>query len=355
VTDEVQQATLPEVTETAAPVESAPVETSAAPSMDDTIRETYQKLTGNHAERVRSADGKFAKAAQEVTDEAQAATPHTEEGAEEIAPPAAPAKPHDAAPNTWRKELQAEFGTLPEHVREEIHRRETDFHKGIGQYKEAASFGHAMFEDVSPHFDAMRQLGATPQAVVRDVLGTWRTLATGSPEQKRATLLQLAHGYGIPLNESFAPSNGGTPSTAQAPEIAPAVLQRLQRLESTITESQHQREQAEQAALLTQAEKFLSDPQREHMDAVFDDVLALVRGGQSLDDAYNKAIWAHPETRTKLMAKQDAERRTREAAEAAAARKAAASNVTRRGTPPVQAKAGSMDDTIRATWRRLNG
>lgn len=348
---ETEQATLPEIDATPADVTPEPVApevvAEAPKTMDDTIRETARKL--GLTERPRGPDGKFAKAAPEPASEPQQAAP-TDEPAESVAPEVKPEpKPWDAPPNTWSKEEAAEWAAMPEKARQAAHRREADFHKGLTEYKEAAGFGKSVFEDVAPHLDVMRQLGATPKEVVRDTLAAWRELVTGSPEQKRATLLQLANSYGINLSESSAPANA---ASALPPEIAP-VLQRLQRLENTITESQRAQEQAKQAALLSEAEKFLSDPKHEHLDAVFDDVLALVRAGTSPEDAYNKAIWAHPETRAKLLAKQDAERKQREAAEAAAARKAAASNVQRRGTPPVLPKTGSMEDTIRATWRSL--
>lgn len=333
-----------------APIESAPVEApapAAAPSMEDTIRDTYQKLTT--PARERGPDGKFLRA------EPVAAAPDDTGGVVEAQPeiaatPPTEPKPWEAAPNTWKKDVAALYGTLPEPVRQEIHRREEDFHKGIAQYRDAAAFGNSMFEDISPHFDVMRQVGGTPKEVVRDVLNAWRNLATGNPEQKRATLLQLANGYGINLSE-LADDRYREPSAS--PELAP-VLQRIAQLEGTITESQRAREEADHAERVQAAQKFLSDPKHEHMDAVFDDVVALVRVGRTPEQAYEQAIWAHPETRAKLQAKQDAERRQREAAEAAAARKAAAVNVQRRGTPPAAAKPGTMEDTIRSTYRQLN-
>ena len=344
--------------ETLAPVDATPTDITPAavtpepvapvqaePSMEDTIRDTYQKLTT--PARERGPDGKFLRT------ESVAAPDDTAGGveAQEIAaaPPPEP-KPWETPPNTWKKETAAQFAALPEPIKQEIHRREEDFHKGIAQYKDAAAFGHSMFEDISPHFDVMRQLGGTPKEVVRDVLGAWRTLATGSPEQKRSTLLQLAQGYGISLDELADPRYRGE---QPAPELAP-VLQRLGQLEQTITESQRAREEAEHAERVSAAQKFLSDPKHEYMDTVFEDVVALVRAGRDPEKAYEQAIWAHPDTRAKLMAKQDAERRQREAAEAAAARKAAAVNVQRRGSPPAASKPGTMEDTIRETYRQLN-
>lgn len=350
-TDELPVTGTADTIETTVAVEPAsePASESAPASMEDTIRETYAKLT--KPQRERGTDGKFVRAESTDTDITEAHG-NTDEGADvpAIAAPASPEpKPWDAAPNTWKKDVAANYAALPESVRQEIHRREGDFHKGIEQYREAASFGQSLFEDLSPHFDAMRQIGGTPKEVVRDVMNAWRSLATGSPDQKRDTLLQLARGYGINLTEADAPRYR-EPQTA--PELAP-VLQRLSQLEGTITESQRAREAADHAERVAQAQKFLSDPSREYMDAVFDDVVALVRTGRDPAQAYEQAIWAHPETRAKLLAKQDEERKRTEAAQAAAARKAAAPNVTRRGTPPAASPRGTMEDTIRATYRQM--
>lgn len=332
----------------ATPVDVTPepvsaVEATPEPTMEDTIRETYQKLT--KPTRERGPDGKFAR-----TESSEVPGSTGAEAPLEPAPAPVEPKPWETPPNTWTKDTASLFATLPEPVKQEIHKREADFHKGIGQYKDAAAFGHSLFEDLSPHFEVMRQIGSTPKDVVRDVMGAWRTLATGSPDQKRDTLLQLARGYGISLGES-ADTRHREPSAA--PELAP-VLQRIAQLEGTIEQSQRAREEADHAERVSAAQKFLSDPSREHMEAVFDDVVALVRAGRTPEQAYEQAIWAHPETRAKLMAKQDAERKQREAAEAAAARKAAAVNVTRRGTPPAAPKAGSMEDTIRQTLRSMH-
>lgn len=345
MSDELPQATLPEPTPDPTPAPAPePAQEAAPATMEDTIRETYRELTGAPTEAVRGPDGRFLR----TKPEPPAPPAELVDGQ---APAPVEAKPWDAAPNTWRKEHAEKFAALPEDVRQEIHRREEDFHKGIGQYRDAAAFGKSVFEDVAPHLEVMRQLGGTPREVLRDVLGAWRTLSTGSPEQKRSTFLQLAQGYGISLDELYE-SRANAPSFA--PELQP-VLQEVQQLKQQITADQRARHEAEQAERISQAQKFLSDPSREYIEDVFEDMLALVRAGTAPQDAYDKAVWANPTTRDKLLAKQDGERKKREAAEAAAARKAAAPNVQRRGSPPSAPKAGTMEDTIRETYRQLQG
>lgn len=364
MTDEtLSQETLPE---SPAPETSIPDDQPTG-GMEDTIRETYRQLTAppeESVERARGADGRFVSARPEFsgsnagamaqqTPEAESATtaqPPTEGGnQEEVSPPSE--HPWTEPPNTWRKETAGLFKDLPDAVKQEVHRRESDFHRGISEYRDAAAFGRSIFEDVSPHFETMRQLGSTPREVVRDVLGAWQQLATGTPEQKQATFLRLADGYGIDLSELLdardrAPSN--------SPELTP-VLQRIEQLESTLTQAQRAQAESAWQGQVEQAQKFLTDPAREFMPQVVDDVIALVRAGYDPDEAYNKAIWAHPDTRAKLLSKQENERRQREAAETARARKAATVNVTRRGTPPAVEKPGSMEDTIRQTLRKING
>lgn len=341
----------PTAVEATAPATPATPAAEAAPakSMDDTIRDTLRDLTAAPTSRERGPDGRFLR--NEDSTEAPGDTGAGATAPETSAPASPPEpKPWDAAPNAWKKDVATAYAALPEPVRQEIHRREEDFHRGIAQYKDAAAFGHSMFEDISPHFETMRQMGAAPREVVREVMGAWRELATGTPDQKRATLLRLADAYGISRAEFDGARDRDFPAN---PELAP-VLQRLAQLEGTITESQRAREAAEQAERVAQATKFLNDPAHEHIDTVLDDVLILVRAGKSPADAYQQAIWAHPETRAKLIAKQEDERKQREAAEAAAARKAATVNVQRRGTPPVATKPGTIEDTIRQTYRQLN-
>jgi len=103
--------------------------------------------------------------------------------------------------------------------------------------------------------------------------------------------------------------------------------------------------------------QFGKDPKHEHFEAVRQEMGRLIQAGsaQTLQDAYDKAFWSLPETRAQLLEKETQERSKRQAEEAAAARKAALANVTRRGTPPTVQKPGSMDDTIRSEYRRLSG
>jgi len=76
-----------------------------------------------------------------------------------------------------------------------------------------------------------------------------------------------------------------------------------------------------------------------------------------LNDAYEKAIYANPTVRAKVLAQQqeqaEAQRKAIAAQKAQAAKQASSVNVTRKGTMAAAKPVGSMEDTIRETAREL--
>lgn len=324
--------------------------------------EAAEALKVDATGRVHGKGGKFAPkagAAPAATATEAPAAPDataTATTATETQPPAA-AKPHDAAPNTWKKEVSADWAKLPENVRQEIHRREADFHKGIGQYKDAAGFGSQMAQELLPYQETINKAGIHPREILKTLGGAWNTLVTGTPEAKRALLLQIAKDYSINIAAS-------EPGTSQPPTDAPqedprlvAALQRIDKLEGHLTAQERQRAEAEFSDTVSKVEAFGQDPKHPHFNTLREDMAALIESGRATDlqDAYDKAQWINPEVRASLLAEQEKERVAKAAEQAKAARQAAGANVTRRGTPPVSAKPVSIEDTLRAGLRRLNG
>lgn len=343
----------------------------AAPSMEDSIRSTYRELmTDDGADTATpAAEGKAPKAGRDeggrfARQEPEPAQKGNGAGTDRKAPapageeplpgqePVTPAKPHDAYPNTWRRELADAWKTLPEPVREEIHRREGDFHNGIRQYRDAAQFGQGLAQEMLPYQQIMQQRGVQPRELVRDIMGTLNTFATGSDEQKAQALLRVAQDYGINL-DAVTTLRQRAPDGV-APALAP-VLQRIHRVESTLEAQAQEREQLQREEDEANVQRFINDPKNEHAKTCAKEMAALLTSGEARDlqEAYDKALWLNPQTRAALLAKQDQERQEREATEAANARKAAGVNVPRRGTPPVARKPGTMEDTIRETYREL--
>lgn len=82
---------------------------------------------------------------------------------------------------------------------------------------------------------------------------------------------------------------------------------------------------------------------------------ALLQAGQAttLEDAYEQAVYANPTTRAAMLQQQLQAARDEAAKKAQAARETASINVPRRPSMPVSQPIGTMDETIRATLRRL--
>lgn len=310
-------------------------------SMEDTIRETYRALQSEPEEeakldRARDEHGRFASKEQEITP----ATPLPESAP----PPVTTRKP----PSSWRKEAQELYGKLPQEfqmLQDEVERREADFHKGIESYKSKAQFADAMERVIAPHAQTLQSLGVTPDVAVHHLLEADRVLRYSQPDQKRAYLQQLARSYGIDL---------------QQPEVDQTYQPTDPRVDAVINylrEQETVRQRQEMAQLNSDLAAFARD--KPHYEAVRNAMAGLLQVGaaQSLQEAYDMAIYANSEVRAQVLAQQQAqveEKRKQEAkAQAEAARRAASINVPRRGNLPVQKPMGSMDDTIRETLHNI--
>lgn len=253
-------------------------------------------------------------------------------------------------PKTWRKEALEQWNALPEVVKAEVLKREEDIFRGLETYRADATFGKSLKSVLDPYLPILQQYNIDPAAQVANLMQAHHTLALGAPEQKVAFMRQLAQEYGIDLGEL---------SGAGAPFVDPAVdaLQKeLQAVKSTLSARERAEAQQRMQSIQTEIEQFASDPANEHFDTVANDIAALLKAGTAKDlkDAYEKAVWANPVTRAKLVAKQQADAAAQakaEAAKRAAAAKSASSVVVRAkpssasGTAPI----GSMDDTMQET------
>ena len=294
------------------------------------------------AARIRDQQGKFAKA--------EVAAPS--EGVP-VDPAAQSAVAVDAAPNTWKKEAAAEWAKLPPSARAEIQRREADFHKGIEGYKEAAGFGQAMRQAVAPHMQTLQSLGVAPEAAISNLMATEAKLRFGSPQEKAAEFARLAEYYQIPMD-------GTQQHLEQRLAIPPeyrALEQQNAQYRQMIEQQNMSVQQQQESALNSEISTFAADPAHSHFESVKGHMSALLQAGQAqgLSDAYEQAVYANPETRAVMLQQQTAAALTEKTKAAQAAKASASINHTRRPTIATAAPVGTMDDTIRDTFRRLTG
>lgn len=320
-------------------------------SMDDTIRETLRGLQEKgdaanvqdapetpeeKADRIRDKAGKFA------AKEAPADVPSP-------AAPVAPSEPGVAAPNTWKKEAQDAWVKADPVIKAEVARREADFHRGIEQYKQAATYAQSMERAIQPFAATLQSLNIAPEKAVAELMAADHRLRYGSAQEKTAYFAQLAKNYGVDLAQ--------VPNAEQQyidPTVS-ALQQQVQQLTGWIQNQSLMGQQQEEATLNSEIATFAADPSHSHFESVRGQMSALIQAGQatSLQDAYEQAVWANPTTRASVLQQQEAAKREDAAKKAQAAKQAASVNVRSRPSMPVSQPIGSMDETIRATLRRL--
>ncbi len=320
-----------------------------APSMEDTIRETLRGLQEKgavvddestpvddveKAARIRDEKGKFAKDAAE--------TPIVEP--ETVAAPAAV-----KAPNTWRKEAQEKFASADPVIQAEIEKRETEFHKGIEQYKAAANFAQSIERAIAPYAATLQSQNVTPERAINELLAADHRLRYGSPQEKANYMQVLAQTYGVDM--SLAQSQE---QRYVDPNVS-AMQQRVQQLEGYLQQQQLLGQQQEQQTLNSEIAAFAADPSHSHFESVRGHMAALLQAGQAKDlaDAYEQAVYANPVTRAEMLKQQAEAMRKENALKAQQAKAVASVNVRARPSMPTSQPIGPMDDTIRATLRRL--
>jgi hypothetical protein len=256
-----------------------------------------------------------------------------EEVAPEVAPePEVPAK---RPPSSWKKETQAEWEKLPAHVQDDVLRRESDFHRGIEQYKAHAQRAQAYEQALAPYQQTLQELGVPAEQAIGALFKADQLLRTGAPHEKAAYFARLARDYGVQLTDIQAP-----------PQVDPAyqaLLDEVRSMRQTESQREQQRQQYEQQQLNSQIAAFSEG--KEHFDAVREDMAALLQADRApdLDTAYDMAIWARPDLRSGLLQQQTraAEERARAVAQKQRAQSAA---VSVRGSSPVSSSSANPTD-----------
>lgn len=266
-----------------------------------------------------------------------------------VTPPAGEQVPEP--PKTWRKEAAAAWAQVPAEARAEILKREEDMFKGLEAYKADATFGKSLKGAMAPYLPMLQQYNIDPVQQVQALMTAHYTLATGNPAQKTAFFQQLARDYGVDLGQLAAPG--------EAPYVDPAVkaLQtELQGVKSQLSAAEQARQLEVRQGLEKQIEAFAVDPANAHFNEVANDMAVLLEKGvcETLQEAYDRAVWSNPAVRAKELSRQQADAAKKAADEAAAkaeaARKSTAANVrTSAKSGSAAAPLGSMDDTLAET------
>lgn len=284
----------------------------------------------------------------------------SEEVVEESATGNAPVAYSAAAKDDWAK--------TPKSVQDAAIKREIDSAKGVEMIKEKATFGESLSNAANPYMPMIQAKGSTLEQFIIGQGNTMHALEHGSNEQKMGVLRGMAQMAGVDL-ASIPP-----PSEIEK-QLAP-YTQQIQTLQNQINQ-QNQQTTSQQDNAINQAitvfeaavgeNGSLEHPYFRNVEEDMIILLPQIRQqnphfshAEVLKQAYDKSIWANPETRQQLQTQQgkkaDEEHKRKAKAVADKARKANKVNLRKKGQPATsQADTlGDIDDIMAAQMKEIN-
>ena len=227
-------------------------------------------------------------------------------------PKSGPKNHPDRAPQAWRPEVREHWQQLPEPVRAEIARRESEHARFIQESSEARKTTEAFMKTIAPYEAFIRAENSNPLQAIDNLMGTAARLRTGTaPElaQMMAGLVQqfgtgrFGNGFIEMLDSALA---GQAPKQdPQQTAIEQVLNQRLAPVQQMLTQFQ-QAQLAQQQQVASSAQNEVADflSKAEFGEDVREDMADLMeaatRRGQtlSLADAYKKACLMNDNVRS---------------------------------------------------------
>jgi hypothetical protein len=250
-------------------------------------------------------------------------------------------------PKSWPKEMHEHWGKTPRQVQEYWRNREKQMLDGLDQYKNDATFARSLNQLVKPYQDMIAAQGLDIPRAVERLLAAQQQLTTGTVEQRRAAYDRLGRDLRL-ITEG---------DTGTAVPTDPAVIQlqdKLAAMEAGIKAQEQAVYQERYQKVAQEVDAFAQDPKHPYFDECHDNIVGFINQGLSLQDAYDRAVWANPVTREKELARirTETEAKFKENARLEALPKAKAKGVnvqTRDSQRAPTERLGSMDDTLKET------
>jgi len=272
-----------------------------------------------------------------------------------------PAAPAIDPPRSWSAEMQAKFAALPPEVRTYVAERDKEVFRQVSQMGAQLKATEPVRNVLEQHRDYLQRIGRTPEDAVTQLFKASRSL----DQNPAATLKWLADAYRVDLRR-LALNQQQTP---QAPvSTDPRLEARLRRMEAEAA----QRTQADQTAreqnVASSIEKYASDKSHPYFNDLEDEIIRQLPGirqsdpylspEQMLDQAYEKAKWAHPTVRQRILMDQqkadEAKRKAEQDKQIKEARRHGSLNQSSNGKGSTPVK-GTIRDSLMRHADRLMG
>lgn len=268
--------------------------------------------------------------------------------------PAADATAADIAkaPVSWKPEVAAKFNTLEPDVQAEILRREQDIFKGIEQYKTAADYGKNVYQVLQPYQEEVARRGIDPMNYLRGVLEADKLITNADPAQKIEYFKQLAATYGVSIDTELF---GNEDQTVQQ------LREEINQLKSNFTRQSEQAERAKLEQITAEVNAFAADPKNVHFNSIQNEIAGLISSGvcKTLQEAYEKAVWANPITRQaeldRIQKDKEAASKKEQQKKLEEVKKRTSANVVSSDRKPGNtAKPKTLDETLAETYDKIH-
>lgn len=258
------------------------------------------------------------------------------------------------APASFKKDLAHLWEKIPTEAQQYYLKREQDMLKGLEQYKHTAEevqSARALSQVIQPFDQIIKAQGLNAPQAVQYLMNAHVRLTQGTPESRKAAYEELGRSLGLQVV-------GTETQQAQVDPVLASLQQKMAQIEQNLTARQQADYQAAQERVSKEVDAFASDPAHPHFTEVADDIVRLIQTGLSLQDAYEKAVWANPVTREQMVvARQTAElAKQKENARLTALPKAKAARTNVRSLDSRRAPTeslGTMEDTLKTTLAEL--
>jgi len=315
---------------------------------DETLREALEREMNSFTEEPEDVEEETAEESEEESTEEAEEEPEEVENTEETAEDEEEANEEVlAAPEHWAEEDRETFSAQNEETKTYLLKRHNEMEAGftkksqeLAEQRKQVESHMAFVEKWEPHTKAM---GIPLEHGLEKLLEADRTLRSGTPEQKKFVLDQIALDYGISVSETVADEYAD-------PQLK-AIQDQINTLNGNI-QTQKQQEQQRTAQVQQQSEvdaqtaidAFKTETDEKgslkypHFGTLEGDILSLCKSGQAgtgdfksmLESSYDKALWMNPTTREQLLVqKQSSSKKEaidKQSKAAAQAKKSAKSN-----------------------------
>lgn len=281
-----------------------------------------------------------------TSDKAESESTTTEEKPAVAEQPAAPVA---RLPKGWKQGALDKFATLDPEIQAEVLQREDDFFKGIEQYKQAAQYAKVVQDMLKPMEPLFQARGLNPLSHLQSVIEADRQIASAqTPEQKVELFRQLAHYYGVQIDDSLFHAEDSTVG---------ALRNEINGLKTAWQSQAELLQKQELEKINNEIQTFINDPANKHFNALQHDIARLLETGacKTLKQAYDTALWSNPIVRQQVLDEQAKEKSAAEEAEKKKlleeSKKRSSVNIKSTNVKPIGKR--SIEDTLEATFDEI--